>query len=741
MNQESPLFTLSVLHELTLRITGLFSKRASLDSVLQELAGRLHISVICLWRQTPAGYLYLGSAGLGRATRSKIPEYVLHPQMLWEMNLPELSRLEHQSDVQQAGYTLLCCLGEPLSPVYAGILQKLMSPLVQALEHQRVSEENEVLARLPAENPNPILQIGPRGHVTYANTAAGYLLDQWHISLHQPVPDRIYTLVVESRLRGESLIEDLVVGERHYQMLAIYVPSQNHYQLYATDVSQRYLAEQKSLSMRDEAVASSAAKSEFLAIMSHEIRTPLHALLGMLDMLQQQSLEDVASTYVKTARTAGQHLLTLINQTLDFSHLESGKLSLHPAPFHVKHLLKTCVKTFENRAESRGLTLTVHYAEPLWCYWEGDALKLGQVLFILVDNALKFTRKGHIRIEVGMEQTPEHLYFRVSDTGAGIAETQQERIFERFEQADNSSTRSHGGAGLGLSIARRLAELHGGTLYLEESTLNKGSTFRCELPLQRAAAFSEPDEDNATSLSVSQYIARWQKRPPWKLLIVEDGPENRLLMQAYLEQLPVDVHMAENGQAGLKAWKKHRPDLILMDLQMPILDGLSATRALQQLTDNPPPVFALTADVSEQTRQKALEAGCQQILHKPLTAHRLCEALDQVFGATPFHFEPRLARIYPVFFASREEDLNAYAACLAVDPCDWAGLEKLGHRMKGAGSSFGFPQVSQWGEDIESAAIEQQEERVRALFEQLKTYLDTVRPRVEAALAAQDATR
>ncbi len=615
--------------------------------------------------------------------------------------------------------------------------------------------EKRRLAQFPEKDPNPVLQLSGQGQVLYANIPARYLLSSWHTDLYGRVPEALFSEVLKAKLSGQTLLTDVPFGKRSFQLLAVYFAHEDIFHVYGTDVTSLRQAEKNALALRDHAISASAAKSEFLAVMSHEIRTPLNAVLGMLELLHQQDLSATQTSYVESARGAGENLLTLINHILDFARLESGRLDLHPQPFCLEPLLQQCISVFRYKAEEKGLRLSYEIAEAARAGFLGDAQRIRQILFILVDNALKFTAKGYVKITVHFDQN--QVQIDVADSGVGINASQQNLIFERFRQADSSITREYGGTGLGLSIAKELVMLHDGEISVQ-SVPGKGSCFSVVMPLPEAELPTAPLE-SIVEKSPETYRKHWSERwsRPAILLVVEDAAENRALMAAYLEGFPLVLHFAHNGHEGIQAWKKYQPDLTLMDMQMPVLDGLSATRAIQQLAqDSSPRIVALTADASEQAAQAATEAGCLMTLTKPLSQRILLKTLDELLlplsTATSrpapivpkgpeeepgFRFLPQLAPIYPVFFNSRRQELERFEKMLAAQSFDWEHLERMGHSLKGSGASFGFPLLSGMGGAIEQLAQTQNIQGLEKVYKQMAAYVLEVQPQIEALMQSR----
>jgi signal transduction histidine kinase/ActR/RegA family two-component response regulator len=340
-----------------------------------------------------------------------------------------------------------------------------------------------------------------------------------------------------------------------------------------------------------EARRASEAKGQFLATMSHEIRTPLNGVLGMAQVLRTEPLSESQRERVEIIQRSGQALLSLLNDVLDQSKIAAGKLELSPAPFDLERLLHDLQEVFGALCANKDVVLEVSAAPGLQGAWMGDALRIRQVVSNLLSNAVKFTDHGTVRLEARLEDT--EVVLAVSDTGPGIPADQLERIFESFVQADAAVAGVYGGTGLGLSICRDLAALMGGAVAVS-SVPGEGSTFTVRLPLARSEA-SLPPESPARALPAA--------RPGLRVLAAEDHPVNRMVLQLLLGQLGLHTTVVEDGAKALEAWRAEPWDLLILDVQMPVLDGVTAARRIREaeaLEGRPrTPIIALTGATLE----------------------------------------------------------------------------------------------------------------------------------------------
>ena len=367
----------------------------------------------------------------------------------------------------------------------------------------------------------------------------------------------------------------------------------------------------------------SAVKSQFLATMSHEMRTPLHGMLGLARLLREQALAGASAQ--RTASTvglierSGAQLLGLINDVLDFAKIEAGRMRLADEPFDLKELIEDVAALGGGGARDKGLALEVETVGlgVTGTWMRGDAARVRQVLQNLLGNAIKFTESGRVRIKAVRHADTGRVRIDVEDSGVGIAAARLEHIFEAFYQVEGEFDRRHGGTGLGLTIARELARAMGGDLRAR-SRIGVGSVFSFEAPLPPALPDTQPQEVP---------VPPAPRRLVGRVLVAEDNPVNALVVEAMLRQFGLEVELVENGAQAVDRWQHGRPDLLLMDCQMPELDGFAATGAIrareEELGLPRVPIVALTANAFESDRERCLEAGMDEYLAKPFREEEL----------------------------------------------------------------------------------------------------------------------
>ncbi len=467
------------------------------------------------------------------------------------------------------------------------------------------------------------------------------------------------------------------------------------------------------------AESASARKGEFVASLSHDLRAPLNTMLGMKELLGETSLSPKQRRYIDTLERAGEHMLSLLEEVLDLARIEAGHVTIEDVIFDVREVAASAIEIVRVHARAKKLELGFEVADDVPGGVRGDPRRLRQVLVNLLGNSVKFTDRGRVWLTMTREAShrPDlaSLRFAVIDTGIGIPEDKVHSIFRGFEQADASINRNYGGFGLGLSIAKRIVERMGGSIWAE-SQPSKGSTFFVTLTLPAEERPKQPSlgsTKSAADLRLSSPLGR-----RLSVLVVDDSPDNRVLLGEYLEGAGVDVAFADDGPSALAmacTGAERAYDAVLMDLQMPQLDGYETTRELLRTFDSrglePPPIIALSAHVLADTFARSRDAGCILQLTKPIRKRALLETLARVCNANVSEAAPvavtgrttsaDLKPLLPQYFANRSGDVVAIRAALRRG--DLAIIKTLAHNMRGTGTSYGFPELSELAMRLENA--------------------------------------
>jgi PAS domain S-box-containing protein len=518
-----------------------------------------------------------------------------------------------------------------------------------------------------------------------------------------------------------------------------------------TELEEKELALKRSM---EEAEAANRAKSEFLANMSHEIRTPMNAILGFTDVLRRRPIAagEEESRYLEIIHTSGKHLLELINDLLDLSKVESGRLEVERIPCAPHEILRSTLETLDVKAREKGITLELEIDGAVPATILSDPPRIRQIVTNLVGNAIRFTESGGVRVverRVTTGSEPK-LAIDVIDSGVGVPKEKLDAIFEAFVQADASITRRFGGTGLGLAISRKLARKLGGDITVT-SRVGEGSCFAVTLATgsPENVVLLEPEEALAAEVESDRSAARWEF-PRGRVLVADDLSANRELVRIVLEEAGLEVEEAENGAVALEMVQDGAFDVVLMDVQMPVMDGFTATRELRARGVGLP-VYALTAHAMKGIQEECRAAGFSGHIPKPIDAEFLLETLAKVLEgarraegspaaqpppanapcndgfASEAGVEPivsrfvgkqrmhRVIRRFPLQLASQLEGMEkAWAAR------DFATLKNLAHTLKGSGGTLGFDGFTEPSMQLEELAKQRREDGIEAAIQELR---------------------
>ena len=503
------------------------------------------------------------------------------------------------------------------------------------------------------------------------------------------------------------------------------------------DISQRIASENQLRGAKDAAERANAAKSDFLANMSHEMRTPLNGVIGSLSLVDRTVVDGQTAELVKAAERSAETLLTLIDDLLDLSRIEAGEVELEYSVFDPRELSTLVTELFGPLADKKNVTLSTQSTAPENPL-RADIGKIRQVLINLVGNSLKFTQRGSVDVSIDYagDDTSGNLVIDVRDTGIGISKSDQAVLFDRFKQADSSRSKSHGGAGLGLAICKDLVQIMNGSIMVS-SAAGVGSTFSFTVPVTRWQERHEALEERLSHLG----------KLSGRVLIAEDSETNAMVAKKMLDKLGLQYHHVVDGAAAVDAALADMFDVVLMDVSMPHMDGLEATRILRE-RDFDKPIIAMTAHALKGDRDHALNSGMSDYITKPVRPNALRAALEGFLGENPQ--EPEQKELHSVTALDRdaieevwEGDLETFAEIgrIFVDELSWRipglkgtetrELEHHAHSLKGAASNIGATELSRLSAELEAVAASGEPHRISDLVAQVEGEAEAVKRALE----------
>ena len=490
-----------------------------------------------------------------------------------------------------------------------------------------MSTSNEFNDRFAEDHPYPILRIESNGLISYANPASLPVLLEWGIDVGDPITPEIQIIV--DRVLRESIAEKIEVQHGHTFIELIFSLNRTAkaINVFGNDITLQKIAEKEILSAKESAIQVAKLKADFLTNMSHEIRTPMNGIIGMCTLLLSTPINNEQRSNIEIIQNCGNSLLDLINNILDFSKLEVGKITLENAPFQIHESINEIIKLLGPKFAEKNITCNYVQDASIPDWVSGDVTRFRQVLTNLIGNALKFTEQGSVTVVATAQKEADENYrilIEIQDTGIGIDEDSIKNLFQSFSQADLSTTRKYGGSGLGLSISKGLCEQMGGSIDVQ-SKLGVGSVFTFNV----VVAFSDPPGQKSI-LNTSTYINNnLAKQKHLSILIVEDNYVNQLVIAGLLKKFGYSVDIASNGLDALDCIKKKPYDIIFMDCHMPEMDGFEATRNIRKLYPDHPnlKIIALTASNTKYDRDRCLESGMNDFISKPVVVKEILRVL------------------------------------------------------------------------------------------------------------------
>ena len=607
-------------------------------------------------------------------------------------------------------------------------LNELGFALNETSQHLKlVLDDLERQAAFAESNPNIVLSISPDGNVQYINPKGIEWLNKQKLTrsdLYKILPDNYKDIINEATTEHRTRQGVEVICD-DYALIWIFAPVVGHELIhaFATDITTLKSAEKeadKEHIERMAAEAESQTKSMFLANMSHEIRTPLTAIIGFSESLLTEKFDKTQrNRVVDTIIRNGTHLQQVINDILDLSKIEAGQLEIEQISASPFLLVGEVDSLLGMKARDKGLEFKINYHFPLPAKIQTDPTRLKQILINLISNAIKFTDVGRINIDVSCLDDCKQIRFVITDTGTGMTPAEIEHVFNPFTQADSTTTRKYGGTGLGLPISLKLATQMEGHLTCV-SNKDKGSCFTLSLPTHCSDDMVPIQCLEDVSLYHDEEFVQTEIKPlAGSILLAEDSPDNQELIAMYIRKTGATLSIAEDGRQAVEMCKDNKFDLILMDMQMPVMDGLQAIIMLRA-NGYTGPMVSLTANAMMSDREKCLAAGADDYLVKPINLQRFYEVLNTYLAAsnkndnsesvqdakTAFLNNPKYKELVKRFLLDLPQMVEKITEAIRAQ--DWVEVRAMSHNLKGLGGALGYPQITEVAGEI-NTLVKQEE--------------------------------
>jgi len=635
------------------------------------------------------------------------------------------STIEHYTDFadnlnnNKGGQVSVSCSSIELEHLGNALNSASSNLYEQDLAIKTAMQELELLAAFPEMNPNIVLSMNAKGEVQYLNPYGENLLSEINIPLadiHVLLPENYHETINKCLNDGITVqaIESEYMG-RTFLWTFSPVVTQNIVHGYALEITKRKMAEKQiHTAQLDKTIAEAAniAKSSFLANMSHEIRTPLTAIIGFSESLldTSQSMSERVDS-INTVVRSGKHLLQIINDILDISKVEAEKLELEKIEISPFELINDVHSLVSLVSQEKGLFFNIKYEFPLPKLITTDPVRFKQIIINLCTNAVKFTEKGGVDIIVSSESDNNLFIVKVADTGIGISDKQMLKMFDPFSQADVSTTRKYGGTGLGLHLSQQLAKKLGGDITVK-SALGEGSVFCASVSMgdltHTTMLLSMPHIESTSSQPIIEYR---DSKLRGRVLLTEDNVDNQRLVTMYLKKLGAEVTIANNGKEAIDLLEVNEFDLILMDMQMPVMNGIDATKQLRE-SGYTKPIVALTANAMKEDVNTSYEAGCNDFIQKPIIQQQFIKNVSKYLKkavvtedtadpitSTILAEEPELIDLVERFISKLP--LMIISINESYTKSDWVKLRQNIHDLKGTSGNYGFDELYRAAQAIE----------------------------------------